>query len=178
VDDYGGKDGRVVSMRQDNGTEAVSSATAERTMAEPNTAESNAMDDQQDASRAAARRAAMRCDFQLTYDRALDRREFGPGVLYGPLIPDACHSTELAAGDWESPDGEILTEKGWINRYASYAVQEGVHEALEWFRVDGRLWLDPHGPAENDIYRLVDELVDKLTALRAARHAPDEENSR
>jgi hypothetical protein len=132
------------------------------------------MEDPRDVSEAAASRAAKRCDFQLTYDRALDRRDLAPGVLYGPLIPDAYRPEEQAAGEWESPaDGDsILTEEGWINRYASYAVQEAVHEALEWFRVDGRPWLDPHGPADNDIYRLVDELVDKLAALRAATDAP------
>lgn len=169
----GDKVSTVGTARPDDTSEVAACANGDCAPAQPRTVDPNAVDDPRDASEAAAGRAATRCDFHLTYDRAADRREFGPGVLYGPLIPDAFQPGEQAAGDWESPaDGDsLLTENGWIERYASYAVQEAVPEALEWFWVDGWPWLDPHGLADNDICRLVDKLVDDLARLRAAQDA-------
>ncbi|GIG93017.1 hypothetical protein [Plantactinospora endophytica] len=110
--------------------------------------------------------------------------------MTGPDIPCAYGREIDASGDWNHPrddsfatvhggwedggDVEIVfaerDEAGWIDRYANYAVNEAVHEALEWFRVDGHPWLDPHGPAENEIYDAVNDLVDRLASIRA-RHA-------
>ncbi|MGI5214882.1 hypothetical protein [Plantactinospora sp. CA-290183] len=135
--------------------------------------------------------AAARVSFQLTYARSLKRREFMPGELTGPDIPCAYDGEINASGDWnDSRDDTPATddggseesgvaktvfagrdESGWIDRYANYAVNEAVHEALEWYRVDGHPWLDPHGPAEDEIYSAVNDLVDRLAAIRA-RHAP------
>jgi hypothetical protein len=115
--------------------------------------------------------------FQLTYARAGIHRRFSPGQLSGPLIPCAYGSPLDASGSWE--DGDDLcfdhpqrTEEQWINRYAGYAVNEAIHEALEWLRVDGRCWLDPHGPAKLRIYALTNGFIDQLAALRAEQAAP------
>lgn len=119
----------------------------------------------------AAQAAAERVSFQLTYARAEKRRRFTPGFLDGPDIPCA-YGGELASSAWEDSGdlGEVFadrTEQEWIDRYASYAINEGVHEVLEWFRVDGRPWLDPHGKAEDEVYAAVGELVARLAAIRA-----------
>lgn len=113
-------------------------------------------------------RAADRCSFQLTYARAGDRREIYPGGMSGPSIDDAFRPGESTPGEWcgELLDPDDRSEAGWIDRYASYAINEAVHEALEWFQVDGRPWLNPHGEQEDVIYALTAEFAAKLAALR------------
>ncbi|MFY1595525.1 hypothetical protein [Micromonospora sp. WMMD737] len=117
-----------------------------------------------------ARAAAERVTFQLTYDRTPTPRRFEPGELTGPDIPCAYGSPITQSGGWEVPDDydhSGLTEAEWIDRFAAYAVAEAVHEALEWFRVDGRPWLDPHGRAEQQVHQAVDELCVRLAGIRA-----------
>jgi hypothetical protein len=117
-----------------------------------------------------AARAASRVSFQLTYARANDPRVFSAGWLSGPDIPDAYGDAEDTPGEWDGGDAfrdtSQFTEPEWIDRYAGYAINEAIHEALEWLRVDGRCWLDPHGPAEDFIYIQADTLVKKLAELR------------
>ncbi|MBU8857711.1 MULTISPECIES: hypothetical protein [unclassified Micromonospora] len=117
----------------------------------------------------AARSAAQRIAFQLTYARADIPRRFEPGELSGPDIPCAYGSVLAQSGGWEVPEdcgAPGRTEAEWVDRFASYAVAEATHEALEWFRVDGRPWLDPHGRAAKQIHAAVDELCDKLAEVR------------
>jgi hypothetical protein len=86
--------------------------------------------------------AAERCNFSLTYGRASQPRELYPGGMIGQPIDDVYHPGEQSSGDWD-------------------------HDALEWFRVDGKPWLDPHDPrAETAIFERVAELVAQLTDLR------------
>lgn len=137
--------------------------------------------------------AAERVSFQLTYGRSPVQRRFSPGELTGPPIPCAYGNPLDASGgwtdssadtpasqdggwydsrDWPDPDDPACrSEQQWVDVFAGYAVNEAVHEALEWFRVDGRPWLDPHGtPADEDeITGAVDELVARLAAIRARR---------
>lgn len=135
----------------------------------------------------ASERAAARTTFQLTYGRSPVERKFFAGQLTGPSIPNAyadpdgtfdttedpwCVAGLDASGDWEDgPDGDTefldRTEDGWIDRYANYAINEAVHEALEWLRVDGLPWLDPHGDYETAIYGAVNDLASRLTEIRA-----------
>lgn len=138
--------------------------------------------------------AAARVSFQLTYAKADRRREFRPGELTGPVVPCAYGGELDASGGWnDSSDDDPTvdggwedggnaddvfanrTEAEWIGRYASYAINEAVHEALEWLRVDGCPWLDPHGPAEDEIYEAVGEMVTRLSAIRARRGGSDHE---
>lgn len=117
-------------------------------------------------------KAASRVSFQLTYTRADAPRAFEPGVLAGPWIADAYRPGERSPGDWESPDGALLadqdelTEAEWVDHYAGYAIAEAIHEALEWFRVDGRPWMNPHGRAEDRIHELVGALCERFAEMR------------
>ncbi len=127
------------------------------------------VDPDYDAAEQAAEVAAARCEFQLTYARSPIRRMFGAGMLDGPNIPDAYRPGTTSPGEWLGGDGiesGITDPDEWVNRFASYAVNEAVHEALEWMRVDGGPWLDPHGPAEDVIYAAVNALCDRLAAIR------------
>lgn len=126
------------------------------------------MSDETEAERV-AEEAARRCEFQLTYARSPVRREFSPGWLDGPDLPDAYREGGTTSGAWM--DGDSLydgpaTADGWIDRYAAMAVNEAVHESLEWMRVDGRPWLDPHGGSELLIYEAVGGLCARLAELR------------
>lgn len=116
---------------------------------------------------AAADLAAKRVTFQLTYGRATDPRKFDQFTLSGPWIPNA-YGPGHQVGEWSGGDRpEDPTEDGWIDEFASWAINEAVHEALEWFRVDGRPWLDPHGlSVERDVFRIVNNMCGQLAALR------------
>lgn len=132
------------------------------------------VDRDQGVIESAARAAAGRVSFQLTYGRAEKPRRFQPGFLDGPDIPCAYGGEVDASGAWEDGGdmGEVFaerTEEEWVTRYASYAINEGVHEVLEWLRVDGRPWLDPHGPDEDEVYAAVGELVARLAEVRGRR---------
>lgn len=122
--------------------------------------------------------AAARCEFQLTYNRADEKRTFLPGKITGPDIPDAYGEDTTydgtSDGAWfaEPPPKAhraFLTENDWISHFASMAIHEGVHEVLEWFQVDGVPWLDPHDRDQQEIiYSLIEELVAGLTQIRKA----------
>lgn len=126
----------------------------------------------------AAQRAAHRMAFQLTYARSGEKRRFEPGILTGPNIPCAYGGELNASGEWNDGDDLSLNEErvhGPHRRRLDRPVrqlrgQRAVHEALEWLRVDGAPWLDPHGEAMREIYAAVGRLVDELDEIRR-RHA-------
>jgi hypothetical protein len=109
-------------------------------------------------------------DFQTDYDRmsfnlsyAYDpKRELGEGGIDGKPIPNAYRPTSRggegkAPGDWV---GEIAfwEDNPYLQTFAN-AINEAVHEALEWAKVDRKPFLDPHGPHENDVFNAVSDLV-------------------
>jgi hypothetical protein len=127
--------------------------------------------------------AAERVSFQLTYARAESLRRFGPAYLSGDSIPNAYVDDDAeeaefpeTSGEWDhgnAPNFDMetrtekpLTQGQWIDHYAAMAIAEVVHEGLEWFRVDGAPWLDPHGPAEHEIDELTNEFAARLAELR------------
>lgn len=117
-------------------------------------------------------RARQRVDFRLTYDKC-DPRDFEVDMLHGPYVPDAFSENGVQVGEWYQGDGPDYddpeaTEGDWHDHFAAMAVNEAVHEALEWFQVDGRPWLDPHGESERAIYQAVNDLCKKLASLKAA----------
>lgn len=110
-----------------------------------------------------------RVDYRLTYERT-QPREFHPDMLYGPDLPDA-FGEGTASGEWftddhPSEDDPEVTEEDWFSHFLHMALGEAVHEVLEWFKVDGRPWLDPHGHHEPDIHHSVRELAAQLAAYR------------
>ncbi|MEV0453675.1 hypothetical protein [Catellatospora methionotrophica] len=121
----------------------------------------------QEASDEAARRAAARISFRLTYDHTSAPRRIGIGSMSGPPIPCAYGGKVQSSGEWDAPDdGQPRDEAGWLDQFLSYVVGETVHEGLEHYQVDGRPWLDPHGPAEAAIHAAVDRLHADLAAIR------------
>jgi hypothetical protein len=115
--------------------------------------------------------AARRLTYRLTYARTATPRRVGPGILDGPLIPDAHTDGRTSPGSWYDPRQPADTTQGaHLAAWLRMAVQEAVHEVLEHFQVDGRPYLDPHGPAEQTIMGCVDALADQLAVIVATPH--------
>lgn len=117
-------------------------------------------------------RARDRATFRLTYGRT-DPRKFSSFDMDGPDLPDAFSDRDDAPGGWHQGDGPDrddprITETDWHAHFAAMAINEAVHEALEWFQVDGRPWLNPHGDHEVQIFKRVNELCDDLARLVAS----------
>ncbi|WP_159401652.1 hypothetical protein [Streptomyces sp. NRRL F-5053] len=117
--------------------------------------------------------AVQRVEFRLTYGRTENPRRFLRDELDGPLIPDARQDDAWQAGSWlRDPSFEQdgfsvadVTQRDWLEHFLTMAINEGVHEVLEHFHVDGRPYLDPHGEHEEEICNLVDALASKLAAI-------------
>lgn len=111
--------------------------------------------------------AKSRVEFRLTYNKT-DPRTFYDGEMMGPSIPSA-YGEGMSSGEWASgsiyPSDEADTET-WMAHFASMAVNEAIHEALEWFKADGKPWLDPHGKHELVIYEATERLCEQLAAMR------------
>lgn len=129
-----------------------------------------------EAHDAASEAAAKRVQFQLTYDRT-DPREFGRHEVDGPMMPNA-YGPGQQWGMWSDFDDPAEpTEDAWIDKYARMAIGEAVHEALEWFRVDGKPWIDPHSmELEAAVMDEVNALCVRLAQLR--RETPNDNDPR
>lgn len=104
--------------------------------------------------------AAGRTSFQLSYRRSPEQRVFHRNGLTGPRIDCAFNPDGFGAGDWEEPEawarpcdpdtdepmGDPTSVDEWHAAFFDLAVAEAVHEACEWFKVDGRTVVDPHAP--------------------------------
>lgn len=102
--------------------------------------------------------AADRTSFQLSYRRSPEQRLFHRNGLTGPAIDCAFNPNGFGAGDWEEPEDwarpcdpdteepleDPTTVDEWHAAFFDVAVAEAVHEACEWFKVDGRAVVDPH----------------------------------
>jgi hypothetical protein len=120
--------------------------------------------------------AAERVDFRLAYDATDEPRRMHGWGINGPMIPNAYYGRGLddsnrqpiSNGDWEDPDHPPISapEDEHIERWFVAAVSESIHEALEWFWVDGRIFLDPHGKREDAIHALSTRFANDLLALR------------
>lgn len=115
--------------------------------------------------------ATARVEYCLTFDRCAPRT-FYTSELHGPDIPDA-FSDRFMPGEWydgddgPDPDDPNVTPEDWFAKFAKMAVNEAVHEALEWLKVDDKPWLNPHGEHESEIFRLVNNLCADLAKLVA-----------
>lgn len=117
-----------------------------------------------------------RITFGLTYRYEPTRRPQVWG-LSGKDIPNAYAPTgrkNTAPGEWT---GDIDDWEGnpYLQTFAN-AINEAVHEALEWVKVDGKAFLDPHGLNEGAIFNEVNILVSQLWELvdKEAHGIPEE----
>ncbi len=95
--------------------------------------------------------AAARVSYNLSYKRSETPRRFDMYELTGDELDDAYAAPgKKSTGAWACPHFPSLdgNEEAWVQEYFCVAVTEAVHEALEWFRVDGRLVMNPHGKNE------------------------------
>lgn len=117
-------------------------------------------------------RASQRTQFQLTYRRDTSR-EFTPSGILGEKVDHAYEPGEASTGDWGEPywDRDLeATEEEWIARFFRAAICEAMHEALEWFQVDGRPFIDPHEQPQL-FYRHVTAMADALLSGQATDDA-------
>lgn len=113
--------------------------------------------------------AAGRLSYRLAFAQ-IDPREFQPGEMFGPDTPDALGLRERVPGDWgktDCPDetDPAVSEQDWIAHFLTLALNEAVHEVLEWFQIDGERYLNPHGVHEGTIVEHVDALATRLMLL-------------
>lgn len=109
-----------------------------------------------------------RLSFHLTYGYAPDRT-IGPGAILGPDIPNAYNPTgPYSPGEWDLGDQALATDAPdeEVLRVAfTSALNEAAHEALEWFRLDGKPLLDPHGLSSDAIHDVTQRMGEELLAL-------------
>lgn len=157
------------------------------------------------ADETTAEEAAKRVRFLLSYKPDQHKKTTGWG-LEGTPLPNAYHESrrlgllpplewrdrhrdvELSTGTWdnyeppgrydEPTDTQLATEEEWQKFWLDNALNEAVHEALEWFWVDGRPLIDPHGPHEMAIFRAVSDLVSAIWALQEPTSAPARRSAR
>jgi hypothetical protein len=117
---------------------------------------------------------AARTSFQLTYSRAKTERYFHDDGISGDNIDDALGSG-TAPGEWSNggalirwmADDPELTEDRVLRQFFTDALSEAIHEALEWFRIDGKTALNPHdGLVETAIYERCSQFAADLWELR------------
>ena len=117
---------------------------------------------ERDIANDGARADAGRVDYRLNYGCTDEPRRCHAFGIDGPDIPDAYEPGKTASGNWEI--GYFVGEEP-IRDWFGAAIREAIHEALEWFKVDGRPLLNPHGKHETRVHELSGELVDKLLNL-------------
>ncbi len=106
-----------------------------------------------------------RMSFNLTY-RYEPSRTLYPGGIMGEDIPNSYAPTSrknTSSGEWS---GVLDDWEGnpYLQSFAN-AINECVHEALEWVKVDGKPFLNPHEWKEADILNSVRELVFDLWSM-------------
>lgn len=92
-----------------------------------------------------------RVSYDLTFRRADEPRLFDEGGIRGPIIDNAVVGDDHEqSGAWDTADWDGLpngsSDEQWLLEMFKAAAYEGLHEAMEWFQVDGRPFLDPHSP--------------------------------
>lgn len=108
-----------------------------------------------------------RWSFDLTYDKAPEgSRAFHQWGMTGPEIPNAYQNPKSLPTSTSNWDSDVMDNGDDILHHVlSCAVNEAVHEALEWLRLDGETLLDPHGTHEMEIFAAVSSLTSRLTSL-------------
>ena len=118
-----------------------------------------------------------RVTFDLTYKRTEEPRRFDESGIRGPILDNAIiASDDEQSGDWDSADWDDLSSDAsdfdWLIAMFTAAAYEGLHEALEWFQVDGRPFLDPHSPTgQRALEEGVKAFIEAATLSKAAEAA-------
>ncbi len=96
----------------------------------------------------ASEEASQKVDYQLSHHRTKPRK-FEAYVINSEYIDDAYRPGEKSPGQWlDAPNPKSDTVENWIEWYFQMALQEEIHETLEWFRVNDQPYLNPHGLEE------------------------------
>ena len=92
----------------------------------------------------------------------------GRSIRYrsGPIRDAANRRKKLLHGLTSTVTEAMLPGGADEDKAAMAMMLAGVHEALEWLRVDGKLWVNPHDPR---VHRDVETVVGHLTRLLVAR---------
>lgn len=105
----------------------------------------------------AIERVLERVEYSLSFCRA--PRKFTASGLTGPLdevggLIDDAHSDGATSGAWchdfDAPRPD--EEDALVQTAFEIVVAEAVHEVCEWFRVDGRMLVDPHGSQQIPVF--------------------------
>lgn len=107
-----------------------------------------------------------RMSFGLSYRYEPGRRIWAGGID-GKNIPNAYRPTSREhgrqSGDWCAEISDYDNDP-YLHAFSA-AVCEAIHEALEWFKVDGKVLLDPHGQHELAIANHANAVARALFAL-------------
>lgn len=96
--------------------------------------------------------------FQLTYARAASDRVLHDAGITGPDIDDSRDRRHQSCGDWHDETGPT-EDGGMLFQWFRMALNESVHEALEWFQVAEEPLLDPHSTYDARICAEVERLA-------------------
>lgn len=139
-------------------------------MSEPTDAADRTADDRDELLERWRDATLQRLSFQLTYARDTTRRFHAMGIV-GADLPNSYQEGEMASGSWDQ-DGmaDPTDERALVAEAFNAALGEAVHEALEWFKLDGQPLLDPHDRGvEDDVHAAVRDLTDALLFLAEGR---------
>jgi hypothetical protein len=89
--------------------------------------------------------ASARVTYQLSFRRCTEIRRFVGDTITSPSIDNAYKKRDKSPGEWiaEFPS-DLPDAQSYLREFFAAAISEAVHEVCEWFRVDGRLAVDPH----------------------------------
>ena len=116
--------------------------------------------------------AADRVSFQLTYRRHRTKRRFTSDGITSEQIADAYRRGRYSPGEWiHGFPSNWEADEGWVQWFFRAAISEAVHEALEWFQVDGEPLVNPHGAMKREaaIFGICERFADELYALAPVR---------
>lgn len=116
--------------------------------------------------------------FQLSYRRARIRRQFTGDTITGEPIDNA-YGPGMSVGGWYDSEWPSetsprpATEDDYIRKYVRMAIAESLHETLEWLRVDGQPWLDPHSTSKAQaVVDVIHDFIDRLEQVRNGGPTP------
>ncbi|MCO1575494.1 hypothetical protein M8C13_06950 [Crossiella sp. SN42] len=117
---------------------------------------------------------ADRAEYRLRLTHYTER-QFLPDCLTGPEMPCAYDPTgeHMTISDWWQPGlPPTASVEEWFAHFLSMVLQDFVHEVLEFLKLDGRPYLDPHdehGGMRQDVLDAVEQCAQTLGTLSSPR---------